>query len=239
MSYFRLVLALTAFFIGFGVQAATPSKPPLKKTPIVKQQTKATPVATPGEKHHSNPQVRIMTSAGEIVIELYPEKAPKTVENFLSYVASGFYNGTIFHRTIHNFVIQGGGLTPGFEQKETLPPIPIESDNGLRNDIGMLAMARGDDPNSATAQFFINLNNNLHLNFYKPESYYYGYCVFGKVTKGLDVAMKIASIPTSAGGPFASDVPKEQVVIEEVTTLQNPPPTTANQPKPEKDAKHG
>lgn len=243
MSHFRFVLALMAFFMVFGMQSATASNHALKKTHMVKHHPEApkklAPVATPVESRATNPQVRLMTSEGEMVIELYPEKAPKTVENFLHYVASGFYNGTIFHRTINNFLIQGGGFTPGYEQKQTLPPIPNESNNGLRNDTGMLAMARGDDPNSATTQFFINLNNNLHLNFYKPESYYYGYCVFGKVIKGLDVAMKIAALPTSAGGPFASDLPKQQIVIEEITTLQNQPPTTANQPKPEKDVKHG
>jgi len=245
MPYFRFLLALTAFFMAFGGQAATQVTPPLKNAHIVKPQAKAahkvkeTPVATPDASGTSNPQVKIMTSEGEIVVELFPDKAPKTVENFLHYVANGFYNDTIFHRVINNFIIQGGAFTPTFEQKETLSPILNESDNGLKNEIGTLAMARGDDPNSATTQFYINLNNNLHLNFYKPESYYYGYCVFGKVIKGMDVARKIASTPTAAGGPFESDLPKEQIVIKEITTLQNQAPKTANQPTPNKDVTHG
>ncbi|BCB28024.1 peptidyl-prolyl cis-trans isomerase [Sulfurimicrobium lacus] len=217
MSHFRFLLSILALLASFSAQSAT------------------------------NPQVMIKTNLGEMVVELYPQKAPKTVENFLHYVKNGFYNGTIFHRVINDFMIQGGGLTPAFEQKATFPPIPNEADNGLKNEPGTLAMAHAADPNSATAQFFINLDQNKHLDFYKPESYYYGYCVFGKVIKGLDVAKKIGAIPTSAGGPFASDVPQEKIVIEEVApiTLQAAaePATdkkTSKQPtRKKKDVKHG
>ncbi|MFN3397128.1 MAG: peptidylprolyl isomerase [Sulfurimicrobium sp.] len=116
----------------------------------------------------NNPQVMIKTNLGEMIVELYPQKAPKTVENFLHYAQNGFYNGTIFHRVINDFVIQGGGLTPDFEQKTTFPPIPNEADNGLKNEPGTLAMAHAADPNSATSQFFINLDDNKHHNFYTP-----------------------------------------------------------------------
>lgn len=225
MKRLRFLVAALALFTSFGAQAVT------------------------------NPQVSIKTNLGEMVVELYPEKAPRTVENFLHYVNEGFYKGTIFHRVINDFMIQGGGITPSFEQKPTSPPIPNEADNGLRNEAGTLAMAREADPNSATAQFFINLDNNKHLDFYKPESYYYGYCVFGKVIKGMDIAKKIGALPTAAEGPFKSDVPRETVVIEEVApiTLQvateqpavEPPvahaakKTTKHTIRKKKDVKHG
>lgn len=189
MSPFRTLLALAALLTSLGAQAAT------------------------------NPQVMIKTNVGEMLVELYPQKAPKTVENFLNYVQGGFYNGTVFHRVIDNFMIQGGGFTPALEQKLTQPPVVNEADNGLKNEPGTLAMARGYEPNSATAQFFINLNNNLHLNHYKPEPDYYGYCVFGKVIKGLDVAKKIGAIPTTASGPFKEEVPVEKIVIEEISPI--------------------
>jgi len=164
----------------------------------------------------ANPQVKMRTNLGEIVLELYPDKAPKTVANFLNYVGSGHYNGTVFHRTIQKFVIQGGGFTPDFQYKPTLAPVPNEATNGLRNELGTLAMARAYDPNSATAQFFINLDDNKFLNYHRPHPDYYGYCVFGKVIKGLDIAKKIGALPTAAGGPFTADVPVEPVVIEEM-----------------------
>lgn len=167
----------------------------------------------------SNPMVMIKTNVGEMLVELYPQKAPETVANFLNYAQGGFYNGTVFHRVINNFMIQGGGFTSSLEQKPTQAPITNEANNGLKNELGTLAMARSYDPNSATAQFFINLNNNLHLNFYKPEPDYYGYCVFGKVIKGLDVAKKIGAVPTMASGPFKEEVPVEKIVIEEISTI--------------------
>lgn len=170
----------------------------------------------------ANPQIKMRTNLGEIVLELYPDKAPKTVANFLQYVNSGHYNGTVFHRTIQQFVIQGGGFTPDFQYKPTLAPVPNEAANGLRNERGTLAMARAYDPDSATAQFFINLDDNKFLNHHRPHPDYYGYCVFGKVIKGMDIAKKIGALPTAAGGPFTADVPVEPVVIEEIALATEP-----------------
>lgn len=184
----------------------------------------------------ANPLVKMRTSQGDIVFELYPDKAPKTVANFLHYVGSGHYNGTLFHRTIQKFVIQGGGFTPDFQQKPTLAPVPNEAANGLRNEPGTLAMARAYDPDSATAQFFINLDDNKFLNHHRPHPDYYGYCVFGKVVKGMDIAKKIGALPTSAGGPFAADVPVEPVVIEEMV-LATESATVAEAAKPVKSRK--
>jgi len=165
------------------------------------------------------PLVEMKTNQGNILIELYPDKAPKTVENFLAYVRSGFYKGTIFHRAVSRFVIQGGGYTPNLEAKTTLPPIPNEAGNGLKNDAGTLAMARTHDPDSATSQFFINLERNLFLNHYKQDADYYGYAVFGKVVQGMDIVQKISSIPTTSAGPFPAEVPEQPVVIEDVSVL--------------------
>ena len=162
------------------------------------------------------PQVEIKTTQGLIRVELYPDKAPKTVENFLNYVKTNFYKGTIFHRVVNNFVIQGGGFLPDLKAKDTLPPIPSEATNGLRNDAGTLAMARAYDINSATSQFYINVDRNLFLNHHKPEPDYYGYTVFGKVIAGMDVVRKIAALKTTTAGQFFQDVPVENVIIEDV-----------------------
>jgi len=162
------------------------------------------------------PQVEIKTSQGPILVELYPDKAPKTVENFLNYVKTDFYKGTIFHRVVNNFVIQGGGYLPDLKAKDTLPPISSEAMNGLRNDAGMLAMARTHDINSATSQFYINVERNLFLNHHKPVPDYYGYTVFGKVIAGMDVVRKIAALRTTTAGPYFQDVPVENVIIQEV-----------------------
>ena len=163
----------------------------------------------------ANPQVEIKTSLGTITVEVYPEKAPKTVENFLLYVKSGFYKDTIFHRVIPQFMIQGGGFSKTMEQKPTRDPVGIESNNGLKNEIGTVAMARTQNPDSATAQFFINVHKNDQLNYTEPTLRGYGYTVFGKVVKGMDVVEKIALLPTGAGGPFPKDVPQQPVVIED------------------------
>ena len=168
----------------------------------------------------ANPQVEIKTNFGAVTVELYPEKAPKTVENFLQYVKSGFYKDAIFHRVIPGFMIQGGGFSKAMEQKPTRDPVGIESNNGLKNDAGTIAMARTQNPNSATAQFFINLSNNSFLNYNAPTVRGYGYTVFGKVIKGMDVVGKIAKLPTGAGGPFPQDVPQQQVVIEDVKRVK-------------------
>ena len=171
-----------------------------------------------GAAFGANPQVELDTTAGKIRLELYPEAAPKTVQNFLEYVKSGFYDGTQFHRVIAGFMIQGGGFTEDFHQKPTRPPVPIESQQsvkaGLSNVPGTVAMARTGDPNSATAQFFINVANNERLNFRSADAAGYGYTVFGKVIDGMDVVNKIAQSPTGPGGPFPTDVPKERVVIK-------------------------
>lgn len=168
----------------------------------------------------ANPQVEIKTNLGVITAELYPEKAPKTVENFLQYAKSGFYKDCVFHRVIAGFMIQGGGFSKAMEQKPTRDPVGIESNNGLKNDTGTLAMARTQNPNSATAQFFINLADNVFLNYTAPTVRGYGYTVFGKVVKGMDVVERIARVPTGAGGPFAQDVPQQQVVIEDVKLVE-------------------
>ena len=165
----------------------------------------------------ANPQVEIRTNLGTITIEVYPEKAPKTVENFLQYVKSGFYKDSIFHRVIPGFMIQGGGFSKAMEQKPTRDPVPLESSNGLKNNVGTIAMARTRNPNSATAQFFINVADNASLN-YSPSSP--GYTVFGKVVAGMGVVDKIAQLPTGAGGPFPQDVPQQQVVIEDVKLVE-------------------
>jgi peptidyl-prolyl cis-trans isomerase B (cyclophilin B) len=164
----------------------------------------------------ANPKVELQTSAGKIVLELYPEAAPNTVENFLSYVKSGQYDGTQFHRVINGFMIQGGGFTTDFQQKPTKAPIKNEAEQsskaGLTNAPGTIAMARTGDPHSATAQFFINVADNKFLNFRSPDPGGYGYTVFGKVVSGQDVVDKIAKVETGSSG-FHNDVPREDVVI--------------------------
>ena len=163
--------------------------------------------------------VKIVTNMGAITVELDAAKAPKTVENFLSYVKSGFYNDTIFHRVIPGFMIQGGGFTPDFRQKPTKAPIANEANNGLSNRRGTIAMARTSDPNSATAQFFINVADNKFLDYSGPSMRGAGYAVFGHVTSGMDVVDKIVSTPTGAAGPFPQDVPKKTVLIESIKVL--------------------
>ena len=161
----------------------------------------------------AGPQVELKTSSGTIVIELYPDKAPKTVENFLQYVRDGQYDGTIFHRVIPGFMIQGGGFTPDFKEKPTRAPIRNEAENAPRNTVGTVAMARTSDPHSATAQFFINVADNANLDFRFPTQEGYGYAVFGKVVKGLDVVERIVKVATASAGPHR-DVPVKPIVIE-------------------------
>jgi peptidyl-prolyl cis-trans isomerase A (cyclophilin A)/peptidyl-prolyl cis-trans isomerase B (cyclophilin B) len=157
----------------------------------------------------SHPRVELETSKGKIVLELYPDKAPKTVDNFLRYVKDGHFDNTIFHRVIAGFMIQGGGFTADMRQKPTRPPIPNEADNGLTNDRGTVAMARTSDPNSASGQFFINVVDNTFLNFKSKTPQGWGYTVFGKVVEGMDVADAIAAVKTKA-----QDVPVEPVTIK-------------------------
>lgn len=160
--------------------------------------------------------IRMKTSMGEITLELDYDKAPKTCANFEQYVKDGFYDGTIFHRVIDGFMIQGGGFEPGMKQKATRDPVENEADNGLKNDRGTIAMARTQDPHSATAQFFINIFDNNSLNHTSPSPQGWGYCVFGKVIDGIEVVDAIRDVETGRNGMHA-DVPVEDVVIESVT----------------------
>jgi peptidyl-prolyl cis-trans isomerase B (cyclophilin B) len=174
-------------------------------------------------------QVKMETSQGDIVLELYPEKAPKTVANFLKYVEDGFYNGTIFHRVIDNFMIQGGGFDQKYMRKQTNPPVINEADNGLKNDLGTIAMARTMDPHSATAQFFINVKNNDFLNHTNKTPRGWGYAVFGKVVEGMDTVDKIRTIPTGSGGPFPTDVPQKMVTINSMSVISKTAPENTKQ----------
>lgn len=169
----------------------------------------------------ANPQVVFETNRGDFIVELYPEKAPKTVANFMKYIDSGFYKDTIFHRVINRFMIQGGGFTADMSEKQTLAPVINEAANGLKNEPGTLAMARTSDPDSATAQFFINLENNVPLNYQGPEPELIGYCVFGRVLKGMDVVREIAVTPTMNVGPYY-DVPKSTILIHQIKLNTKP-----------------
>jgi len=160
------------------------------------------------------------TSLGTIVLELYPDKAPLTVGNFLQYVKDGHYKGTLFHRVIPGFMIQGGGFGPDFKQKATRSPVKNEAANGLKNAMGTISMARTSDPHSATAQFFINVADNDMLNFRFPTQEGYGYTVFGKVVKGVDVVQRIVQVPTGPGPAPHANVPVKPVVIESARLLQ-------------------
>ena len=164
------------------------------------------------------PVVELDTNMGAIVIELNEEKAPKTVENFLNYVKSGHYDGTIFHRIIDGFMIQGGGMDADMNEKATNKPVENEADNGLKNDAGTIAMARTQDPHSATSQFFVNVKDNDFLNHSGKNMQGWGYTVFGKVTGGMDVIEKMRGVPTGRFGMHA-DVPKEPVVINSATII--------------------
>lgn len=185
----------------------------------------------------ANPQVEFQTNLGSFVVELYPDKAPKTVAHFLKFVSNNYYQGTVFHRTVDKFMIQGGGFTPELQEKPMvlegtglvgaikedmiLTKLPNESNNGLRNERGTLAMARSFQPDSATSQFFINLDDNKFLNFYKPDPHYIGYAVFGKVIRGFDIVKKIGQIPTRKVGVH-EDVPVQPVIIESAALLDKP-----------------
>jgi peptidyl-prolyl cis-trans isomerase A (cyclophilin A) len=176
--------------------------------PVWAQTSTAAPTAM------AAPKVKLSTSMGDIVLELYPDKAPKTVENFLQYVKDKHYEGTIFHRVMDGFMIQGGGFIPDMSQKPTRSPIVLESSNGLKNDRGTIAMARTAVPNSATAQFFINVVNNNSLNAPLPDGY--GYTVFGKVVSGMDTVDKIRQVATGNKGPHGN-VPNTPILINSAT----------------------
>ncbi|CAG9177145.1 peptidylprolyl isomerase [Cupriavidus pampae] len=161
-------------------------------------------------------RVQFVTNKGNFTIEVYPDAAPKTVANFLEYVRSGFYSGTIFHRVINGFMVQGGGFDRDMKEKPTRAPIPLESQNGLKNKVGTVAMARTSDPNSATAQFFVNVVDNSNLDYPQPDGN--GYAVFGKVVDGMDTIEKIKTTPTTAYGSMRN-VPAAPVVIESATIV--------------------
>ena len=176
-------------------------------------------VAAPATAQEANPQVTLETSKGKIVIELFAGEAPGTVENFLAYVESGFYDGTIFHRVIPGFMIQGGGFDADMKKKDTQQPIQNEADNGLRNDRGTLAMARTSNPHSATAQFFINVADNDSLNHTSKSTQGWGYAVFGRVVEGMDVADAIVAVPTERRGVHRN-APAENVAITKAAVVE-------------------
>jgi peptidyl-prolyl cis-trans isomerase B (cyclophilin B) len=180
-----------------------------------------------------NPKVKMETSKGNAILELYPDKAPKSVANFLNYVNTGAYEGTIFHRVIKNFMNQGGGFTTDYSKKKSGAPIRNEADNGLKNLRGTIAMARTNDPHSATNQFFINTKTNSFLDHTGKNQRGWGYTVFGEITSGMDVMDRMADGKTGAGGPFRQDVPQEQIIILKMSEIKqeaNKPVTTT--PKP-------
>ena len=178
----------------------------------------ALPFATTSAAKGDNMKVKLETTMGDIVLELNEAKAPVTVTNFVQYVKDGFYDGVIFHRVIDGFMIQGGGFTRDMYQKSTRQPIQNEADNGLTNDLYTIAMARTNDPHSASAQFFINVKNNSFLNFTSPTPRGWGYAVFGKVVEGMDVVDAIAKVKTGRSG-FYDDVPLEPVIINKASVL--------------------
>ena len=190
----------------------------------------APPVTTPAPAEQAapaaevapapSPRVLFKTSLGDFTIELYPDKAPKSVENFLQYVRDRYYDGTVFHRVIDGFMVQGGGFTADLRQKPTRAPVANEANNGLSNLRGTVAMARTNDPNSATAQFFVNVVDNQRLDYVSAENgYTWGYTVFGKIVEGLDVVDLIKATETGPGGPFPKDVPTTPVVIQSAEML--------------------
>ncbi|WP_443080996.1 peptidylprolyl isomerase [Uliginosibacterium sp. H1] len=179
--------------------------------------------------HAADPRVKFETTLGSFTVELYPEKAPLSVANFLQYVDDKHYDGTVFHRVIPGFVAQGGGFDKGMNQKPVRKPIALESKNGLKNDTGTLAMARTGDPNSATSQFYINLNNNGMLNHPQPDGH--GYAVFGKVVDGMDVVNKMATVPTGNAGGMG-DVPRTPIIVTTARVL--PDAAAAGKDAPQK-----
>ncbi len=166
------------------------------------------------------PRVLFKTSEGDFTVELAPQKAPKTVANFLQYVRDKQYDGTIFHRVIPTFMVQGGGYDQNYKERPTGAPVANEADNGLKNEPYTIAMARSSDPHSATSQFFINVADNAFLNHTSPTARGWGYTVFGKVVAGMDVVQKIKAVPTGPGGPFPTDAPRTPVLIQSATLVK-------------------
>ncbi|MEO7068098.1 MAG: peptidylprolyl isomerase [Rhodanobacter sp.] len=223
---FKSLLAALVLIVPLAVSAQT-AAPTAPKAP--------TPSAA------AAPEVLLHTSQGDVTIELYADKAPKSVANFLQYVRDGFYDGTLFHRAIPGYLVQGGLYTRDLQPKRTRPAIASEADNGLSNLRGTVVVARGADPSSGTSQFFINLVDNRRLDFVGNQSgLTWGYAVFGKVVKGMDVIDKIAALPTRAIGPFAGDVPNPLVIIEDASVIgEEPPAAAASSAAPAKAATTG
>jgi peptidyl-prolyl cis-trans isomerase A (cyclophilin A) len=218
---FKSIIASLLLFLPLSLAAQTPGKP--------------ASAASTAAAAAPNPQVSLHTSQGDITLELYADKSPKSVANFLQYVRDGFYDGTTFHRVIPGYLIQGGLYTRDLTQKRTRAPVPAEADNGLQNLRGTIAVARGADPDSGTAQFFINLVDNRRLDYISDQSgLTWGYTVFGKVVKGMDVIDKIAALPTRAQGPFVGDVPNPLVIIESARVVGEAAPAVSSAPPPEK-----
>lgn len=182
------------------------------------------------------PRVRIATNLGDMIVELDSNKAPKTVDNFLSYVKDGSYDGTLFHRVIGDFMAQGGAYSAEYKPRPMRASIQNEATNGLKNERGTIAMARGYDPDSATNQFFINVADNPFLDHHAPKPGYWGYTVFGRVTEGMDVLDKIRNTPTGAGGPFAQDVPRIPIIITKISIEPAAPATVVAKADSEKVA---
>jgi cyclophilin family peptidyl-prolyl cis-trans isomerase len=211
------VLAVLNFGL-IGCDGETEKAPSKPKTVVKEPDTKKALTEKPKEKKVETKKVKLETSKGDIVIELYEKAAPVTVKNFLRYIEAGLYDGTIFHRVISGFMIQGGGFTADMQKKQTYEPIINEANNGLKNDRGTIAMARTNNPNSATNQFFINHNNNIFLNYSRRHNP--GYAVFGKVTEGMDVVDAIAAVQTTRKGPHAN-APVETVVIKSAKVVSD------------------
>jgi peptidyl-prolyl cis-trans isomerase A (cyclophilin A)/peptidyl-prolyl cis-trans isomerase B (cyclophilin B) len=217
LKHFLIALAATCLSpLALAQQA--PAKPAAKPAAKVAEPAKAAADSMAASTSH---KVVLHTNMGDVTIELYPDKAPKTVDNFEQYVKDGFYNGTVFHRVIPTFMLQGGGWTKELQRKRTRAPIHNEANNGLSNVKYSVAMARTGDPHSAAAEFFINVVDNKRLDYTADtNSLTWGYCVFGKVIAGQDVVEKIKAVPTGAQGPLNSDVPQTPVVIEKAEMLQ-------------------
>ncbi len=221
-----LNLLVALFLFGCSKNKSQP-EPSSSEKEQVQAKAKAEPQkAKPGqvepetsEPLPEKPVVELSTTMGQIKIELFPKKVPLTVANFIKYVRAGHYNGTIFHRVISSFMIQGGGFDSQYSEKPTNPPIRNEADNGLTNDRGTVAMARTPDPHSASAQFFINVVDNQKLDHRGKTLPGWGYCVFGKVIEGMDTVDKIKALPTGSKGPFPTDVPQTDVVINEAKVV--------------------
>jgi cyclophilin family peptidyl-prolyl cis-trans isomerase len=220
-----LALATFLFSTTLSVQAADAAKKPASKETATASKDKEAKEGVAKEAPAALlPRVRIQTNMGDMMLELYDTKAPKTVENFLGYVREGAYDGTLFHRVISNFMIQGGAYGNDYKPRYTRAAIPAESTNGLKNERGTIAMAREYDPNSATNQFFINVVDNRILNHHSPKPGHWGYTVFGKITEGLDVLDRIRNTPTGPGGQFPTDVPQTQVMIKKISIEPPAPP---------------